>query len=154
MNSFNHPVRESRNLPMKGPVRSSTFQLNRDIFAWQHTTCLSPPKDSFKIAESSSHNDSFCNNTSEGLRRHFLWANRDTVAWQHSTCLSPPRELITPCEGPRHQFLRANRDVFTSQQVNTHGPPKETTEATNKIYFYLANSLPVTFTYFQYYSGY
>jgi hypothetical protein len=75
----------------------------------------------------------------EGPRHHFLWANRDIFAWQHSTCLGPPKELITSREGPRHQFLWANCDVFAWQHVNSHGPPKGSTEATSKIYFFLAN---------------
>jgi hypothetical protein len=44
-----------------------------------------------------------------------------------------------PREAHRHQFLWANRDVFARQHVNSHGPPKESTEATSKIYFSLAN---------------
>jgi hypothetical protein len=51
---------------------------------------LACPRNSFGLAESSSHNDHFCNNASEGFRHHFLWANRDIIAWQHSTCLGPP----------------------------------------------------------------
>jgi hypothetical protein len=73
---------------------------------------------------------------------------------KHTNCLGLPKELITPCEGSRHQFLQANHDVFASQHVNSHGPPKESTKATSKIYFSLTNWLPVTFTYFQYYSVY
>jgi hypothetical protein len=53
--------------------------------------------------------------------------------------LARPRNQSPPREGPRQQFLRANRDIFASQHVNSHGPPKESTEATSKIYFSLAN---------------
>jgi hypothetical protein len=109
---------------------------NRDIFTWQHTQLvLARPRN--------------WSRSSAGPRRHLLWANQDIFAWHHSNCLGLPHELITPREGPRHQFLRANRDVFAIQHVNSHGPPKESTETTSKIYFSLANWLPVTFTYFQ-----
>jgi hypothetical protein len=57
-------------------------------------------------------------------------------------------------EGPHHQLLRANRDVLASQHVNSHSPSKESTIATSKIYFSLANCLLVTFTCLQYYSIY
>jgi hypothetical protein len=88
--------------------------------------------------------------SSAGPRCHLLWANWDIFAWHHTTCLGPPKKLITPREGPHHQSLQANRDVFAIQHVNSHGLPKDTTEATSKIYFSLANWPPVAFTYFQY----
>jgi hypothetical protein len=115
------------------------LRANHDIFAWQHTTFLGTPKEFLQASRVSFAQRPLSYNASEGLRHHFLWANRDIIAWHHWTCLGLPKELITPREGPRHQFLRANCDVFACQHVNSHGPPKESTKATNKIYFSLAN---------------
>jgi hypothetical protein len=106
-------------------LRCHFLWANQDIFAWQHTACLGPPKELIKI------NCTTPLSPLLGQPRHLCMALK--------TCLGPPKELITPCEGSRHQSLRANRDVFTSQRVNSHGPPKDMTEATSKIHLSLAN---------------
>jgi hypothetical protein len=121
-------------------LRCHSLWANRDIFHGNICLILARPRN--------------WSRSSAGPRRHLLWANRDIFVWHHTTCLGPPKELIIPCEGPRHQFLRANCDISASQHVNSHGPPKESIEATSKIYFSLANWLPLIFTYFQYNSVY
>jgi hypothetical protein len=81
---------------------------NRDIFAWQHTAYLGPPKELIKVK---------CGTLSPPSSQpgHLCMAPYDL------SCL--PKEMFTPREGPRHQSLRANHDVFSSQHVNSHGPP-------------------------------
>jgi hypothetical protein len=83
-NSFNHSVRESRNL-----LKTGFLSVHPHFSA-----VLARPRNSFGLAESSSQDDHFHNNACEGSRHHFLWANRDIFAWQHTICLGPPKELI------------------------------------------------------------
>jgi hypothetical protein len=51
---------------------------NRDIFAWQHTTCLGPPKELITPRD--------------GPRCQFLWANRDVFTWQYVNSHGPSKE--------------------------------------------------------------
>jgi hypothetical protein len=127
-NSLNHSVMESRSLPRTALVHSFIFQrrtnclgppkeflrVNRDIFTGNIRLVLALPRSSFGLAESSLHNDYFCNNACAGLCCHFLWANQDIFAWHHMACLGPPKEPIKikcrtssspPLGQPRHHCM-------------------------------------------------
>jgi hypothetical protein len=80
------------------------LRANRDIFVWQHMTCLGRPRN--------------YSTPREGSRRHFLQANPDVFAWQHVNSYGPPKEstklparficpLLIDLHSPTHIFRNA-----------------------------------------------
>jgi hypothetical protein len=59
-------------------LRRPFLRANRDIFTWQHTTCLGPPKELIT--------------SREGPHHQFLRANWDIFAWQHVNSHGSPKE--------------------------------------------------------------